>query len=158
MKHTSFVRVVLVASLFAFAACGDDGASTPTVDAGPADASPACAEATQHSDFTWIKANIFQKSCANFTSCHGADATIHQENLHLTADLAFAQLVNVASGQVPGKMRVQPNSCADSYLYNKLSNMDIKSGTSYMPASSPKLCQEKIDAVCRWIEAGAQDN
>lgn len=159
---STVLRLTLVASLFTLGslatACGDDGGASadagPTFDAGRPDATAPCAEATQHSDFAWINANIFQKSC-NFSGCHNATAGSSVESLKLTTDLAYAQLVNVDSVQIPGKKRVAPNSCDNSYLYNKLTNTNMKAGTRSMPEGQPMLCQEKIDAVCRWITAGA---
>jgi len=165
MKHgKSSLRLVLVATLFSFAAlataCGDDGASGvdagPTVDAGAADAVPICAEATQHSDFTWINANILQKNCGSASgSCHSS-APHTGYDLVLKSDVAYAQLVGADSKEVTKKL-VAASSCADSYLFDKISNnvSAMKPGTMYMPRSSPMLCKEKIDAVCRWIAAGA---
>ena len=165
LNISSVLRFTLVASLFTLGslatACGGDDAAEvdagPTIDAGKADATAPCAEATQHSDFTWINANIFQKSC-NFSGCHNASASSNVESLKLTTDLAFAQLVDVDSKQIPGKKRVAPNSCDNSYLYNKITNKNMKAGTKSMPEGQPMLCQEKLDAVCRWIEAGAPNN
>ena len=166
LNISSVLRFTLVASLFtlgslATACGGDDDAATadagPTFDAGKADATAPCAEATQHSDFAWINANIFQKSCA-FSGCHNAAS--HEESLDLSSAAAFAETVGVASTQVTDKKLIDSTStdCVNSYLYDKISNQAMKAGTMYMPRAQPMLCQEKIDAVCRWIAAGAPND
>jgi hypothetical protein len=160
MKLTkTFLGLFLALGLLG--ACGDDGGGTPAdtgPDAPPPDASPACAEATQHSDFKWISENVFSKSCANFASCHGDIGT--QESLNLTATKAYEELVNVASVQVPGKKLVAPGSCENSYLFDKLTNNTnvMPTDKKSMPLNNPLLCKEKRDAVCRWIAAGAPND
>jgi hypothetical protein len=163
---STLLRLTLVASLFTIGAlvtaCGgdDDGATAdagPTFDAGKADATAPCAEATQHSDFAWINANIFAKSCA-FSGCHNAGS--HEEQLDLSSAAAFAETVDVASTQVTSKKLIDSTStdCANSYLYDKIIGENMKPGTVAMPRAQPPLCQEKIDAVCRWIAAGAKND
>jgi hypothetical protein len=160
---STVLRLTLVASLFTLGslatACGgdDDGATAdagPTFDAGAPDATAPCEEAKAHSDFAWINANIFTKSCA-FSGCH--NAATHEESLDLSSSAAFAEIVDVASTQVTSKKLIDSTStdCTNSYLYDKISNQNLKAGTVYMPRAQPMLCQEKIDAVCRWIAAGA---
>jgi hypothetical protein len=165
-QNISFaLRLGLVASLFTLGslatACGDDGGATadagPMIDAGRPDATAPCAEATQHSDFAWINANIFTKSCA-FSGCHNTAS--HEESLDLTSTAAFAEIVGVSSTQVASKKLIDSTStdCTNSYLYDKLAGQNMKTGTVVMPRAQPMLCQEKIDAVCRWIAAGAHND
>ncbi len=169
-SFTSLAFATLTAVTFAsfFTACGDDDAADPDadiVDAGPdappPDASASCLEATQHSDFGWIQANVFAKSCFFATSCHTAAGNA-PAGLSLTPELAYAELVDQPSTQVAAKMRIAPGVCADSYLYDKITNSAaIQTGKKPMPPTFNSqgqfvpLCQEKIDAICRWIEAGA---
>lgn len=161
----SLALAILVPALVALAACGGDddmgddtGDDTPMVDAGPADASPSCAEATMHSDYTWIADNIFKTSCAAFSSCHPNTASA-KEGLKLTPDVAYASLVGVASKQVPGKKLVSTDmTCENSYLWDKITgSAAIPNGKVRMPPGQP-LCQEKIDAICNWIKAGAPND
>ena len=154
------------------AACTDDDAGVPDapdaglgLDAGPGlDAmqpvSESCVEATRHEDFTWIKANIFTRSCA-FGTCHGSTGG-GAAGLSLTADLAYRELVNVASTQESGKKRVVPGDCENSYLFHKVTGTNLASGKKPMPPnpSGPwvGLCAEKQQAICRWIKAGARND
>jgi hypothetical protein len=170
MKSSKFVRILLVLSLCAVAACGDDDDdigiepdANTAIDGGTPDAfvSPACMEATQHSDFQWINKEIFNKSCANFAACH--DSTNPEEGLNLTEAAAYAAIVDVDAEQDPSKKLIKSGGtseadCADSYLYNKMTNMGVATGKKSMPLNSPLLCQQKLDAVCRWIAAGAPND
>jgi len=143
---------------------GDDTGDLPAIDAAPMiDATPSAAgpEAHNHSDSAWIQGNNFAKSCFFNTSCHNANANA-PAGLSLTKALAHGEIVNVASTQVPAKMRVAPGSCEDSYLYDKITNSPaIKAGEDPMPPTFDAmgnpvlLCPEKVAAICRWIEAGA---
>ena len=168
---SSFIRLALFSSLLALAslsaACGgggggdDDPEADAGIDAGPPDASPSCVEARDHQELSWIADKVFKGNCGGAVSaCHSSDTT--GGKLALTADKAYAQLVGVDSKQVPAIKRVSPGSCENSYLYDKITNSaDIKAGTKPMPLSNgafQPLCQEKIDAICRWIEEGALDN
>jgi hypothetical protein len=170
MKSSKFVRILLALSFCAVAACGDDDDDVgiepdadTAIDGGTPDAfvSAACMEATQHSDFQWINKEIFGKSCSNFPSCH--DSGNPEEDLDLTKDAAYASIVDVDAVQVPGKKLIKSGGtseadCADSYLYNKMTNMQVAAGKKSMPLNSPLLCQQKLDAICRWIAAGAPNN
>jgi hypothetical protein len=168
LNNSTVLRITLVASLFALgslvAACGgdDDGATAdaaPTIDGGAPDATAPCEEAKAHSDFAWINANIFTKSCA-FSGCHNDVPHPSGDDLNLSAGKAFAAIVDVSSTQVASKKLIDATStdCANSYVYNKITNQNLKPGTVGMPRAQPPLCQEKIDAVCRWIAAGAKNN
>lgn len=153
------------------AACGSSGGTStspadaaPITDAGPADASPACIEALDHSDFAFIQEKVFARSCFFNSSCHNASPNA-PAGLTLTQDRAYDEIVNVASTEVPAMLRVAPGSCEDSYLYAKITgNLDIiPSGKKQMPPTFDgqgnwvPLCQEKVDAICRWIENGAHE-
>jgi hypothetical protein len=159
----------LLAPLVLLSACsGDDG---PVIDAAPAiDAppSPTCLEANDHSDFTWIQDKVLRTSCANFMACH--DSTQPAGNLDLTAANAYAELVNVPSFYFTDWMRVVPGDPDMSYLMVRMRchNDPEPDGTgclpgpldggSLMPPNSNKICQQKIDAIVRWIEAGAMND
>jgi hypothetical protein len=137
---------------------GDDG---PVVYGAPADASAACALATTYQDFTTIQTQIFQRQCS-FMDCH--DALAPEAQMDLTGATAHSSLVNVASEMVAagGMLRVTPNDPAMSYLlvilghpsYTQPQLIDPVVGTS----NSPLLCREKLDAIERWIAAGAPND
>ncbi len=159
--------LLLVVATVAGAACG--GGGTPELDASELDAllgdadggppgdasSPTCAEATQHSDLTWIQDRIFSPSCAGFADCHrGATPPA---GLSLEPGRARANLVGVASVLFPSYRRVVPGDPQHSYLLVILGHvagpLDPSIGT--MPYGSPLLCVEKRQAIERWIAAGA---
>ena len=100
-------------------------------------------------DFQEIQDTIFTPIC---TACHvGAGAP---QGLRLDAGNSYALLVNVASAEVPGTLRVNPGNPDASYLVQKIE------GTAAvgvrMPANGPPyLPQDRIDLVRRWIAAGA---
>lgn len=153
---------VIVVVLVGLGGCSGGGTEGP--DGAPADASPACAEATTYQDFTRIQANIFVRQCS-FMDCH--DASSPESMMDLTAANARDLLVNVDARLMvaQGFKRVVPGSPATSYLMIILGDdvtppkypgpIDMDFGT--MPQNSPLLCQEKRDAIERWILAGAPD-
>jgi hypothetical protein len=102
-----------------------------------------------NTDFQEIQDTIFTPIC---TACHiGAGAPA---GLRLDAGNSYALLVNVASAEVPGTLRVNPGNPNASYLVQKIE------GTAAvgvrMPANGPPyLPQDRIDLVRRWISAGA---
>jgi hypothetical protein len=170
LNNSTVLRLTLVASLFtlaslATAACGgdDDGAtadaSPGTPDGGTPDATGPCEEAKTHSDFTWINQHIFTASCA-FMGCHNDVPVPSGDGLNLSSSKAYAAIVGVPSTQIPAKKLIDGTStdCANSYLYEKIVGENLKPGTVKMPKAQPALCQEKIDAVCRWIAAGAPND
>jgi len=156
------------------AACGKDGTSLDTspdtsVDAGSgpdgrlADAGAVeqdaivelteCQEAAQHSDLTWIQQKVFTPSCAT-SMCHaGADPEV---GLNLEAGRTFNNLVNKNASTVTGWKRVIPGSLATSYLvvaFGRTAGPPPRDG--FMPLGADALCTEKLEAVERWILAGA---
>jgi hypothetical protein len=102
-----------------------------------------------NNDFQEIQDTIFTPVC---TTCHvGAGAP---QGLRLDAGNSYALLVNVASAEAPGTLRVSPGNPNASYLVQKIE------GTAAvgvrMPANGPPyLPQDRIDLVRRWIAAGA---
>ena len=102
-----------------------------------------------NNDFQEIQDTIFSPVCAK---CHiGGGAP---QGLRLDEGNSYALLVNVASGESPGTLRVNPGNPNASYLVQKIE------GTAAvgvrMPADGPPyLPQDRIDLVRRWISAGA---
>jgi hypothetical protein len=133
------------------------GGSTHVADAMPVppDGIPAnltpCEEAVYHSDLAWIQAQVFDVSCT--TMCHGD--TPPAASMSLRAGEARASLVNVRSTQFPDWIRVVPGSPAQSMLMVQLGGEPGPALEGLMPWGMPKLCDEKIDAIRRWIAAGA---
>jgi hypothetical protein len=162
MSRASSLFLVVLGGLVA---CGGGGNGDDAPDGAPADASPACAEATTYQDFTRIQANIFVRQCS-FMDCH--DASSPESMMDLTAANARDLLVNVDARLMiaQGFKRVVPGSPSTSYLMIILGDeavppkypgpIDTDIGT--MPQNSPLLCKEKRDAIERWIVAGALDD
>jgi hypothetical protein len=158
---TRFSAIVLV--LVAACGGGNNGDDAPEVDGAPADASPACQLATTYQDFTTIQSQIFQRQCS-FMDCH--DSLAPEAQMDLQGAGAHAALVNVPAVMVSagGMNRVTPGDPAMSYLlvilghpsYTQPQLIDPVVGT--MPSNSPLLCREKLDAIERWILAGAPND
>lgn len=160
--------------VLALAACGTDVRTTSDPNTAPdarahtdagvvADALPIppdgippglapCEEAVYHSDLAWIQSAIFDVSCTD--KCHGD--TPPDAQLNLQAGAARASLVGVASTQFSGWVRVVPNDPGASMLMVQLGGEPGPELEGTMPWGMPKLCDEKIDAIRRWIAAGAQ--
>lgn len=126
-----------------------------------------CIEAETHSDFTWIKEKIFAANCFG-SSCHtGATAS---GKLDLTDDPYTALMgtagTGVASNLDPSHKRVVAGDASASYLYFIIHGLgddqstfpDPPSSVGFMPMSNSTLCCQKIDAIERWITAGAMNN
>jgi hypothetical protein len=101
------------------------------------------------SDFQQIQDTIFTPIC---TACHiGANAP---QGLRLDAANSYAMIVNVASSEVPGLMRINPGNPDASYLVQKIQGSAAQGVR--MPANGPPyLAQDQIDLVRRWVAAGA---
>jgi hypothetical protein len=126
-----------------------------------------CKEADNHSEFAWIKSNIFATNCFG-SSCHsGATAS---GKLDLTDDpytaLMGATGTGTQSNLDPAHQRVVAGSPEASYLFFIIHGLEMNTGNfaeppsnvGYMPMSNSTLCCQKIDALKRWITAGAMNN
>jgi hypothetical protein len=154
-------------------ACGGGGGGKEVIDSpGPDAPTPAdCLEAEQHSDLTWIQANIFAKSCT-FSGCHGAP--VPQAGLDLsTVDMAEATTVMVPSAMCPSdpgggsQYRVVPGDPDASWMMKMVGQesdntpasctIDPKVGLMPMDNNNELLCSQKLAAIERWIASGAPD-
>ncbi len=151
MTHAPWLRFLAVAAL---------GCDT-TIHQGltaAADAPPSapCLEASAHSDFAWIRDDVFAVSCSAFASCHQGGNPPAQ--LDLEPARAYDDLVGVAATTIPGwGLRVAPGDPEHSYLLVKLGAVagPLGAAGTTMPLGSPLLCAEIRDAIRRWIAAGA---
>jgi hypothetical protein len=124
-----------------------------------------CETIAQASDLTTIKRDIFERHC-NGRACHkeGSD----QSELHLQLN-PHADLVNVQSDVDPAYQLVVPGQPRKSYMLYMLQQVapadmdppitytDPPDDVEFMPVDFT-ICKEKLDAIQRWIEAGAPDN
>lgn len=124
-----------------------------------------CMDATMHSDLAFIEQRIFASSC-NFSGCH--DSATDAGKLDLRAGASHDRLVGVSSQIDPSRKLVVPNDVAASYLMLMLRDvapaMANPPGSSppgsvgFMPQAAPTLCCQKLDAIERWINAGAPNH
>jgi hypothetical protein len=95
---------------------------------------------------------ILTQSC---TSCH--NATTRSGGLVLDAGVAFANIVQVPSGQVPSQNYVESGAPDRSYLFRKLTGAPGISG-SRMPRNDPTFFDrnpDQLELVRQWIQEGA---
>lgn len=144
---------LLVPTLFLLAGCGSgsgdglDGNGQPPPPPPPT-APPPPPPPPANTDFQRIQDTIFTPSC---TGCHaGANAP---RGLRLDAANSYAMLVNVASGEVPALLRVNPGNPDQSYLVQKIEGTAAVGGR--MPLGGPPLPADRIALVRQWITAGA---
>ncbi len=140
--------LALLASIAVASGCGSE-APRPNSTEHP---SPACIEATQHSDFGWIVGEVFDASCTSST-CHRGQSQL--EHLNLTAASAYQALAQRSVGQ-PSLRLVEPGNPSVSYLMIKLGDYDqsLLNGR-HMPTGGALLCTEMRAAIARWIAQGA---
>ena len=161
------IRLVLLASLLigcrtsletaADAPAGMGGRACTVSTSGP------CMDATTHSDLAWIEQNIFTASCT-FSGCH--DSASDLGKLDLRAGMSHNNLVGVTSMLDSTRKLVVANDVKSSYLMLMLHDFEPGMATppgstpsvGFMPQGAPTLCCQKLDAVERWIMAGAPAN
>jgi hypothetical protein len=129
-----------------------------------------CEEAVDHSDFQWIESKIFVANCFG-TSCH-SDSTASGK-LDLSKGNSYATLMGpsgegVMSAIDDTRKLVVPFEPAQSYLFFLIHGVKAEDGdpafteppddVGYMPMQNASLCCQKIDAIERWITAGAMNN
>jgi hypothetical protein len=167
----------LAVAVMLFASCrislsddNDDNGTNPGSGADPRGCEvsttiPSCVGAVGQQSLSWIEQNVFQNSC-NSTGCHNGAAG-NDSTVDLRPGNSAAHLVNFTSNIEASRKLVVPNDVAASYLMLMLG--DIKPADASPPASglpaagrmpqgSPQLCCQKLDAIERWIEAGAPTN
>jgi len=167
------LRLALVA-LLATSACRTSLEDEPDAGAGRActvvtmNAACVAAEGMPSVTLTWIEQNVFTPNCGG-PSCHGTTTGGGPPvgRLTLTAD-SHPKLVNADASFATGRKLVVPGSVPQSYLMVIMRGITLAeaepspapapSGDRYMPLGSPPICCQKLDAIARWITAGALDN
>lgn len=110
----------------------------------------------EYSTYHAIQEYIFDKSCAN-SACHAAPTNI--AGLDLTYTSSYEGIV----GQVPenpaafasGMKLVDPGNPENSFLLTKLISPIAQEHGTRMPLGNSVLHDGKIDAIRKWIVAGA---
>jgi hypothetical protein len=139
------VRIFFLVAFGLVASCGE--LKLPTEP--PGGGNPPDPTAT----FTRVQNEIFTPSCAQI-GCH--DRIGQQSDLILSAGNAYANIVNVASVELPQINRVTPNDPANSYLYRKVTGAGITGDR--MPQASPALTDAEIALIRDWIRRGAPND
>ena len=129
-------------ALLLLAGCGK--LETPTTPGGGG--TPIDPSAT----FTRVQNEVFTPTCAR-VGCH--DTIGQQSQLVLTAGRSYAALVNQPSVQMPAVLRVAPGDPDASYLYRKITGVNITGAR--MPGGLPPLGDAQIALVRDWIRRGA---
>jgi len=110
---------------------------------------------------TWqaIQTLVFQRHACTFAACHGTPPG--SANLDLTARAAYDDLINVPSEADATYMRVAPGAPADSMLWRKLAARTLgRPDVPFraMPIGDPPLWTGELEALERWIAAGAPEH
>ena len=99
---------------------------------------------------------VFDRHACTFAACHGTPPG--SGNLDLTPIAAYDDLIGVPSEADAAYLRVAPGAPADSMLWRKLAartagleNVPFRA----MPIGDPPLWTGELEAVERWITAGA---
>lgn len=102
---------------------------------------------------TRIQTQIFTPTCA-VAGCH--DPIGRQSELVLTAGQSYSNLVNRPSVQLPVLNRVTPGDHENSYLYRKVTGVNITGDR--MPQGLPPLSEDQIRLIRGWIRRGAPND
>jgi hypothetical protein len=112
--------------------------------------------------FSSIQANIFEltdsagrNSCI---SCHTNVGRTPAGGVNLLHDVAYDQIVNVASAQIPSLKYVTPGDPENSYLLHKVEGRVGITGTRMPRNGPPYMTDGQILILRRWIELGAPRN
>ena len=101
--------------------------------------------------FSAVQANVFDISCLG-SNCHSG--LNPAEGLNLEATNSYAMLYQIPSNQDAGVQRVNPGLPGQSYLIQKLENIN---NVGQMPPGAP-ISSDFILSVRQWITDGALDD
>jgi hypothetical protein len=167
-----FRRSLVLAGLLALTSCRTSLEETPDADGSGArvckvSTVAACTAAETHSDLAWIEMNVFKPACA-FSGCHNGSATVAGRIDMMNLGNAHADLVGVDSMIEPGRKLVVAGMPKQSYLLMMMQQFKPAemeptpvptppTDIGFMPQGTDNVpvCCQKIDAVERWITAGA---
>lgn len=133
--------------------CGDDGCGSTC---GACVAGQTCNAGSCEYGTVGFAADVFPlfqaAGCAGLM-CH--DSNRPSEGLELSsAGASYTAMVNVAAGQCSSRKLVVPGDADASYLMNKLTGVDMCSG-SKMPKADLSLPVSELETIRAWIESGA---
>ena len=90
--------------------------------------------------------------------CHNAGNRNNAAGLSLVEGVSYSELVNVASRNKPGAIRVIPGDPANSYLIHKLDGRSGIVGERMPRTGGPFLTAGQMSIIRRWIELGANND
>jgi hypothetical protein len=112
--------------------------------------------------FSSIQQNIFEAPDSSgrvaCIGCHNAVGSRFSAGLDLSHAVAYANLVNVASREKPGLLRVGPGDPENSYLIHKVEGRPGIVGLRMPFSGAPFLTDGQILVMKRWIEEGAKND
>ena len=158
----AMIRLIVVASLLV--GCRISLEDEPAPGNCVVSTAQACLDAEGKSNLAWIETNIFAPSC-NFSGCHGANGA--DSSIILAPGRSHQSLVDNMSSVSPGRKGVVPNDVNASLLMLMLGYVSPADaspaasaipGPGAMPLGGETLCCQKLQAIERWIEAGAPNN
>ncbi len=113
-------------------------------------------EVNDNSAYHDIQDYIFDKSCAS-SVCHATPA--NSANLNLTYETSYNDLVDRVpqnpSAAAAGMKLVDPGNPENSFLLTKLMGPESPDQGARMPFGGGTIHNGKIEAIRKWIEAGA---
>ena len=143
-------RVVMVLAVVTLAACDEKlstlAGPTPSLEPTFASIQQLIFEATDSSGRT---------PC---TTCHSNTGRTPSGGLNLNHDVAYDQLVNLASRAKTGAVRVVPGDADNSYLIQKLDGASGIVGRRMPFNGPPYLTDGQLLILKRWIAIGAPRN
>jgi hypothetical protein len=98
---------------------------------------------------------IFTAHCATALFCHTGSSPA--QGMNLSAGMAYAAIVGVASMEMSSLDRVAPGDPANSYLVRKINGGPGIVG-SQMPLGGPFLSAADIATITNWVQQGAANN
>ena len=143
-------HAIILASGFAFGACGSDERTDATPDAGmeadPLAVTPAAAPGSLDD----LHERIIAKRCSGQPGlCHNGQ---FEPNLSTPA-LTYAYVVNRPGIEKPALLRVRPGNAAQSLFIDKIRNRN--GVATQMPLGAEPLEEAEIAEIEAWINAGA---
>jgi len=109
-----------------------------------------------------IQREIFSNSDSSgraaCTQCHNAGNRNNAAGLSLVEGVSYGELVNIASRNKPGAIRVIPGDPDTSYLIHKLEGRGDIVGQRMPRTGGPFLTAGQVSIIRRWIELGAQND
>jgi hypothetical protein len=154
MRPPSFRRLLTLGVLVAAAAFGAACDEKLAELAGP---SP-----NLQPTFTSIQQEIFETTDASgraaCTQCHTDVGRTPSGGLNLRHDVAYANLVSIASRGKAGAVRVVPGDPDNSYVVHKLAGSSDIVGERMPRTGGPYLTEGQMTIIRRWIETGAKND